>query len=56
MIQFKEKSQTDGQKAGQTLFYRTLLTTARGPKTNIIIQAFIKAILLMSVFEQRLSF
>ena len=43
MIQFKENAQTDrrmegpkdGWKDGQTLFYRTLPTTARGPmKTN----------------------
>ena len=31
MIQFKENTQTDGQKDGQTLFYRTLLATAGGP-------------------------
>ena len=35
MIQFKENAWTDGRtegwKDGQTLFYRTLLATARGP-------------------------
>ena len=36
MIQFKENAQTDGQrgrrKDGQTIFYRTLPGTIRGPK------------------------
>ena len=31
MIQFKENAPTDGQKDGQTLFYRTLLANAWGP-------------------------
>ena len=32
MIQFKENTWTDGRTDGQTLFYRTLPATARGPK------------------------
>ena len=34
MIQFKENAQTDGRTDGQTLFYRTLLATAGGPKSD----------------------
>ena len=38
MIQFKENAlrdrRTEGQKDGQTLFYRTLLATARGLKSD----------------------
>ena len=33
MIQFKQNTQTDGQKDGQTLYYRILPATAGGPKT-----------------------
>ena len=43
MIQFKENTWTDRRmegwkdrwKDGQTLFYRTLLATARGPKIDV---------------------
>ena len=34
MIQFKKNTPTDGQKDGQTLFYRTLVATAGGPKMH----------------------
>ena len=39
MIQFQEKAWTEGQTEGrkdrQTLFYRTLPTTAGGPKITV---------------------
>ena len=44
MIQFQENAWTEGQteglKDGQTLFHRTLLTTARGPKNRMTIKLF----------------
>ena len=40
MIQFKENTRADGQKDGQTLFYRTLPTTA-GVKKNVFFSYFI---------------
>ena len=47
MIQFKENAQTGGRKDGQTLFYRTLLATAEGPKRKAISPFFDKSINLM---------
>ena len=45
MIQFHENAptqQAEGWKAGQTPFYRTLLATARGPTSTIVVNWYFK--------------
>ena len=52
MIQFKGNTQTDKRKDGQTLFYRTLPATTRGPKRKQ--QTKISTYLIVSQSKQKL--